>query len=137
MGIRDCQLITLPKHADERGSLTFIESSSTLLPFEIQRVFYLYDVPAGQTRGAHAHRRLQQFFVCLSGQFRVQLDDGHEKKTVFLKDPWQGLRVPPMVWATESEFAPGTVCLVLASEKYDETDYIRQYDDFLTLVRRK
>lgn len=136
MGIQDCKLIELPNVTDKRGSLAFIEAPSSRIPFEIKRVFYLFDVPKGQTRGAHAHRQLHQVLICLAGQVEVHLDDGAEKKTVTLQSPVQGLWVPPMVWASESNFSEGSICLVLASEKYDEGDYIRNHDEFLAQLRR-
>ncbi len=128
------QLVELPKITDPRGNLTFIEGGQHV-PFEIRRVFYLYDVPTGTDRGAHAHRALHQFLVCLSGSFDVAVDDGHEQRLVHLNRPWQGLHVPPMIWASEVNFDPGSVCLVMASDVYDEADYIRDYDAFLAAAR--
>lgn len=127
------RLIELPKISDPRGNLTFVEGGHHV-PFDVRRVFYIYDVPAGTDRGAHAHRALHQFLVCLSGSFDVALDDGHARRTVHLNRPWQGLHVPPMVWASEVNFDPGSVCLVLASDVYDESDYFRDYDAFLAAV---
>lgn len=132
--VDDCKLIALPRIDDPRGKLTFIEGARHL-PFEIRRVFYLYDVPTEESRGAHAHRELHQFLICLSGSFDVALDDGDRKTTVHLNRPWQGLHIPPMIWAAEVNFDPGTVCLVLASDSYVEADYIRDYDAYLALVR--
>lgn len=129
-GLDACRLLELPKIADPRGNLTFIEGGRHV-PFDVRRVFYLYDVPTGSDRGAHAHRALHQFLICLSGSFDVALDDGREKRTVHLNRPWKGLHVPPMIWASEINFDPGSVCLVLASDIYDEADYIRDYDAFL------
>lgn len=128
--VDSCVLIDLPKIADPRGNLTFIEGNQHV-PFDVRRVFYLYDVPTGSDRGAHAHRSLHQFLVCLSGSFDVALDDGRDRRTVHLNRPWNGLHVPPMIWASEVNFDPGSVCLVLASDRYDEADYIRDYDAFL------
>lgn len=128
--INDCTVMSLPKITDPRGNLTFIESERHL-PFSIRRVFYLYDVPTEESRGAHAHRTLQQFIVCLSGSFDVQIDDGNSQATIHLNRPWKGLYVPPMIWAAEVNFDPGTVCLVLASDPYSEADYIRDHIDFL------
>lgn len=125
-----------PKIGDHRGKLTFIEGSRHV-PFEIRRVFYLYDVPTGRDRGTHAHRELHQFLVCLSGSFDVALDDGHERRMFHLHRPWEGLYVPPMIWASQMNFEPGSVCLVLASDYFDEGDYIRDYDSYLDLVRRQ
>jgi len=134
MTIHDCKLIELPKINDARGNLTFIEGGNHV-PFEVRRVFYVYDIPSGQSRGAHAHRRLHQFLVCLSGGLDVLLDDGREKRTVHLNRPWIGLHIPPLVWASEGDFDPGTVYVALASELYDAEDYIRDYDEFLTRSR--
>ena len=128
--IADCELIELPKISDPRGNLTFIEGVRHV-PFDIRRVFYLYDVPTGAGRGAHAHRQLQQFLICLSGSFDVELDDGRERKVVHLNRPWKGLLVPSMIWAAEVNFDPGSVCMVLASAAYDESDYIRDHAQFL------
>jgi hypothetical protein len=132
--IADCRVISLPKISDPRGNLTFIEGGRHL-PFEIKRVFYIYDVPTGESRGAHAHKSLQQFIVCLSGSFDVAVDDGDEKKSIRLNRPWTGLWVPPMIWSAEVNFDPGSVCLVLASERYLEEDYVRDYGAFLSLAR--
>jgi dTDP-4-dehydrorhamnose 3,5-epimerase-like enzyme len=129
----ECRLITLPKITDPRGNLTFIEGERHV-PFSVRRVFYLYDVPTGSDRGAHAHYALHQFLVCLSGSFDVALDDGHQRRTVHLNRPWMGLHIPPMIWASEVNFDPGSVCLVLASAFYDEADYIRDYDTFVRAV---
>ena len=132
--VNDCAMLSLPRIDDPRGKLTFIEGGRHL-PFDIRRVFYLYDVPTEESRGAHAHRNLHQVLICLSGSFDVALDDGSSKRTVHLNRPWQGLHVPPMIWAAEVNFDPGSVCLVLASDRYDEADYIREYDQYLALVR--
>ncbi len=136
MSLADCKLITLPKIDDPRGNLTFIESGGHI-PFEIKRAFYIYDVPAGQTRGAHAHKQLQQFLICLSGSFDVMLDDGKDKSVVHLNRPWLGLYIPPMIWDSEGNFDAGSVCLVLASIHYDESDYYREYQGFLAAVRNR
>jgi oxalate decarboxylase/phosphoglucose isomerase-like protein (cupin superfamily) len=102
------------------------------VPFEVQRVFFIYDVPTGESRGGHAHKELHEFIICLSGSFDVQLDDGEDKRTIHLNRPWKGLHVPPMVWAAETNFDTGSVCLVLASAPYDEADYLYDYDEYLT-----
>lgn len=130
MNISLCRTYELPKIIDPRGNLTFLESN-VHLPFEIKRVFYLYDVPTGENRGAHAHKELQQFIVCLSGSFDVEVDDGTNKKKFHLNRPWKGLYIPSMIWAAEVNFDPGSVCLVLASEKFDESDYYRSYSEYL------
>jgi len=134
--IDHCQIIDLPKILDIRGNLTFIESGKHV-PFDIKRIFYLYDVPTGKSRGAHAHHKLKQFVICLAGSFDVKVDDGVEKKQIHLNRPWQGLLIPPMIWACEANFDPGSVCLVAVSEFYDEKDYLRNYDEFLEIVRSK
>lgn len=126
----DCSVIELPKISDRRGNLTPVYSDENI-PFEIKRVFYLYDIPGGESRGAHAHKRCHQFLVAASGSFEVVLDDGKNKKTVVLNRPFYGLHIPPGIWAHEQGFSSGSVCLVLASEKYDADDYIRNYEEFL------
>lgn len=131
--IDDCRVIDLPRIDDPRGKLTFIEQSRHV-PFDIRRVFYLYDVPTEESRGAHAHRQLHQFLVCMSGSFDVAIDDGRHQSKVHLNRPWKGLHLPPMIWAAEVNFDPGSVCLVLASELYDESDYIRDYAEYLRLA---
>lgn len=130
MSVDDCRLIELPKITDARGNLTFIENQRHV-PFDVQRVFFLYDIPTGADRGAHAHRQLHQFLICLGGSFDVELDDGRRRRTVHLNRPWIGLHVPPMIWAAEVNFDPGSVCLVLASAPFDEADYYRVYDEFV------
>jgi dTDP-4-dehydrorhamnose 3,5-epimerase-like enzyme len=136
MGIFKCQLIDLPKIADPRGSLTFVENGS-LLTFTIQRVYFLYDVPEETARGFHAHRQLQQLLIALNGSFEVLLDDGQRRETVTLNRPDQGLYVGPMIWREMANFSTGAICLVLASMPYDEADYIRSYDEFTKLVQEK
>lgn len=131
--VYSCEIIQLPKISDPRGNLTFVEHQRHV-PFEIKRVFYLYDVPTGSDRGAHAHHTLHQFLVCLSGSFDVALDDGRAQQLIHLNRPWIGLHVPPLIWASEIHFDPGSVCLVLASDLYDEADYIRDYDAYKKLV---
>lgn len=128
--ISSCTLIDLPRISDPRGMLTFVENGSQI-PFDIKRIFYLYDVPTGESRGAHAHKTLHQFLICLSGSFDVAIDDGFSKKTFHLNRPWKGLYIPPMIWAAEVNFDPGSICLVLTSSAFDESDYYRNYDDYL------
>ncbi len=129
------RIIELPKVSDPRGSLTFIEGAQHL-PFEIKRVYYLYDVPGGETRGGHAHKQLQQFIIAASGSFDVVLDDGRRRETFFLNRSYYGLLVPRMMWRELVNFSSGSVCLVLASEHYDEADYYRDYQAFLAAVKR-
>jgi hypothetical protein len=133
--INDCKVIALPKVNDPKGNLTFIEGNSQI-PFDIKRVFYIYDVPTEAGRGAHAHHNLHQFLICLSGSFDVTIDDGEFQGTIHLNRPWKGLHIPPMIWAAEVNFDPGSVCLVLASEFYKEDDYIRDYDQYFSLTTR-
>lgn len=135
MSVADCRLFELPRIQDPRGNLTFAEGGRHV-PFEIRRVYYLYDVPAGAERGGHAHRRLHQVLVALAGSFKVRLDDGTERRTVVLNRPYTGLHVVPGIWRELEDFSSGSVCLVLASERYDEADYWRDYHAFLDAVRR-
>jgi dTDP-4-dehydrorhamnose 3,5-epimerase-like enzyme len=136
MGIEQCRLIDLPKIQDPRGNLSFAEGTRHI-PFEIRRVFYIYEVPTGESRGAHAHKTLEQFFLCLSGSFNVHLDDGRQKKTFQLTRPWQGLYVPPMIWVWGGEFAANSVCMVLASAFYEESDYYRSYPAFVEAIKTR
>lgn len=128
--LSDCTLITLPKEEDPRGSLTYIYEN-VQVPFPIRRVFYIYDVPAGKDRGAHAHKQCWQFIIAASGALEVFLSDGKEQKIVTLNRPYQGLLVPPGIWAHEQEFTTGSLCLVLASHEYQADDYIRNFDEYL------
>ena len=132
--VDNCKVIELPKIIDPRGNLTFVEGSRHI-PFEINRVFYLYDIPTGESRGAHAHKTLHQFLICLSGSFDVKLDDGLNRTAVHLNRPWYGLYIPPMIWAAETNFDPGSISLVLVSAHYDESDYWRDYNEFLRAKR--
>ena len=127
-------LIKLDKISDPRGNLTFIENRH--LPFEIKRVYYLYDVPGGAERGGHAHLNLQQLIIAASGSFNVILDDGFNKKNIQLNSPYVGLYVPKMVWREINNFSSGSVCLVLASEAYDPADYFRNYSDFINELNK-
>lgn len=130
MTIDKCQLIELPKIQDPRGNLTFIEGGNHV-GFDIQRVYYLYDVPGGAERGGHAHKGLQQLIIAISGSFDVVLDDGKEKKLVHLNRSYNGLYVCPMIWRELYNFSSGSVCMVLASKPYDEDDYYRDYSEFI------
>ncbi|HVC89755.1 MAG TPA: FdtA/QdtA family cupin domain-containing protein [Acidobacteriaceae bacterium] len=125
-----CKIIDLPKISDPRGNLTFIEGGRHI-PFDIQRVYYLYDVPGGAERGGHAHKELHQLIIAMSGSFDVVLDDGNEKRRVHLNRSYNGLYVCPMIWRELDNFSSGSVCMVLASNKYDEADYYRDYAEFL------
>jgi hypothetical protein len=129
--IENCKTIELPKIYEPRGNLTFIEGSQHI-PFEIARVYYLYDVPGGAERGGHAHKALQQLIIPLAGSFDIHLDDGTSKKTFHMNRSYIGLYVCPMIWREIDNFSSGAVCLVLASSKYDEADYYRDYQEFIT-----
>jgi dTDP-4-dehydrorhamnose 3,5-epimerase-like enzyme len=134
--IHQCQLIELPKISDPRGNLTFVESQKHI-QFSFERIYYLYDVPGGSERGGHAHKDLHQLMIAISGSFDVHLDDGCEKKTVHLNRPYQGLLICPMIWRELDNFSSGAVCLVMASNYYDECDYYRHYDDFIKDIKGK
>jgi len=134
MGIELARIINLRKMSDPKGNLTPIEGGADI-PFEIRRVYYTYDIPGGETRGGHAHVHLEQFIIAVSGSFDVALDDGTRRASFFLNRSYYGLYVPPMVWRELANFSSGSVCLVLASDHYDEVDYIREYDDFRGAVR--
>ncbi|HET7776283.1 MAG TPA: FdtA/QdtA family cupin domain-containing protein [Azospira sp.] len=136
MPLADCRILELPKIHDPRGNLTFIEGGNHV-PFDIQRVYYLYDVPGGADRGAHAHRNLHQFIVAMSGSFDVVLDDGQEERRFHLNRSYFGLYVCPMMWRYLDNFSSGAVCMVLASSKYDEGDYIRDYGQFIKAVEER
>ena len=128
----DCSVIELDRHhSDRKGNLTVVENGVTL-PFDVKRVYYIYDVPGGENRGAHAHRQLEQLIVAASGSFTVTLDDGKSKRSFFLNRPYQGLFVKPGLWRDLEDFSSGAVCMVLASEVYDKEDYIRNFNDFIT-----
>lgn len=129
-----CRIIELPKIADPRGNLTFIEGERQI-PFVVSRVYYLYDVPGGESRGGHAHRELQQFIVAMSGSFDVVVDDGYAQRTFSLNRSYYGVYLPTMVWRELTNFSSGSVCLVLASTFYDVSDYIRDHDQFVREVR--
>lgn len=127
--LSSCKLIDLPKIMEPRGNLTFIEGRLHL-PFEIRRVYYLYDVPGGSERGGHAHKDLQQFIIAMSGSFDVVLSDGKERRVFHLNRSYYGLYLSSMIWRELNNFSSGSVCLVLASEHYDEGDYYRNYDQY-------
>jgi hypothetical protein len=125
-----CRLIDLPVIEERRGNLTFVESDRHV-PFALRRVYYLYDVPGGAERGGHAHRALHQFIIAMSGSFDVHVRDGCDERVFHLSRSYRGLYLPPMTWRTIDNFSGGSVCMVLASEYYDEADYFRDYDDYL------
>ncbi len=127
--VEDCRALTLPRIGDERGSLTFIEGNEHI-PFTIRRTYWIYDVPGGESRGGHAYRELEEFFVALSGSFDVVLDDGRGRRRVPLNRSYLGLYVPRMIWRHLENFSTNAVCLILASRPYDERDYFRDYSEF-------
>jgi hypothetical protein len=133
MALSDCRIIELPKVADPRGNLTFVENSKHI-PFDISRVYYLYDVPGGSERGGHAHKELSQLIIAMSGSFDVVLDGGNGQKRFHLNRSYYGLYVCPMIWRELDNFSSGSVCLVLASNLFDEDDYYRDYAAFLAML---
>lgn len=129
--VYDCSVIELSRHhSDRKGNLSIVENNSSV-SFGIRRIYYLYDIPGGEERGAHAHKALYQLIVAASGSFTVTLDDGNVKRMIILNRPYQGLFVVPGIWRTLDDFSSGSVCMVLASEVYDAEDYIRSYEEFL------
>ena len=136
MQLSKCHMIDLPKIHDPRGNLTFIEGERHV-PFDIKRVYYLYDVPGGAERGGHAHKELHQLIIAMSGSFDVVLDDGSTKQRIHLNRSYNGLYVCPMIWRELDNFSSGSVCMVLASNQYDEADYYRDYSDFIAAVQAK
>lgn len=134
--IYNCSIIQLPKIHNRAGNITALENNVTV-PFEVKRVYYLYDIPGGEDRGGHAHKELQQFIVAVSGAFDVLLDDGTNKKIIHLDRPYIGLHIVPGIWRELLNFSSGSVCLVLASHIYSEKDYLRKYDEFRLFLRNK
>ena len=132
----DCKIIDLPKHEDPRGNLSVIEGG-VHIPFDIKRVYYLYDVPGGSSRAGHGHKELQQLIIAMSGSFDVIVDDGFERKKFHLNRSYYGLYIPKMMWREVENFSSGGVCLVLASTIYEQEDYYHNYDEFVDLVRGK
>jgi dTDP-4-dehydrorhamnose 3,5-epimerase-like enzyme len=130
MSIKDCRIVELPKISDPRGNLTFIENGRQI-PFDIRRVYYLYDVPGGSERGGHAHKNLHQLIIAISGSFDIHIDDGSNKRTIHLNRSYYGLYVCPMIWREIDNFSSGAVCMALASDYYEEIDYFRDYDQFI------
>ncbi len=134
--VEDCELIELGKNHHANGNLTVVENEMQV-PFDIKRVYYLYDVPGGEERGGHSHKALKQFIVAISGAFDVVIDDGINQRTITLNRPYQGLLIVPGIWRVINNFSSGAVCLVLASEHYDEADYVRDYQEFKQLTSTK
>ena len=130
INVNDCQVIELASIKNRAGNITPV-TNCVEIPFPTRRLFYIYDIPGGEDRGAHAHKTCHQFLIAASGSFEVELDDGTDKRTVMLNRPYFGLHVPPGIWAAEKGFSSGAVCLVLTSETYREDDYIRDYQDYL------
>ena len=134
IGMKKISTTAIPKIIDSRGSLGIIESKISV-PFEVRRIFYVFDLPTGSRRGAHAHKKLEQFLLCLSGSLDVRIDDGlQEPYAVHLNRPWEGIYIPPLTWVSQDNFSPGTVYIVLASEHYDENDYYRDYEEYRKAV---
>lgn len=129
-GVQDCALVQLPRFTDERGSLSFAEGG-VHVPFEFKRIYYLYKIPEGAERGAHAHKALHQLLIPIAGSFNILLDDGKRKRRISLSRPDRGLYIRPMIWRELENFSRDAVCVVLASERFDERDYIRSYDQFV------
>ena len=136
ISVYDCSVIELPRINYREGNITPIHEYENI-PFKIERVFYIYDIPGGEDRGAHAHKECHQFLIAASGSFEIAVDDGKNKRTVTLNRPYYGLHIPPGIWAAEQGFSSGTICLVLASNKYDEADYIRVYEEYLEYKNKK
>ena len=135
MHLEKCQIVDLPRINDPRGNLTFVEANRHI-PFDIRRVYYLYDVPGGAERGGHAHKALHQLIIAMSGSFDIHLDDGCAKKTVHMNRSHYGLYVCPMIWRGIDNFSSGAVCMVLASDYYDELDYYREYKAFVNDAKK-
>ncbi len=134
--VYDCTIIELDKCHRVKGNITVVENNITV-PFAVRRTYYLYDIPGGESRGAHAHKELQQLIIAASGSFNVTLDDGNIKRTFMLNRPYQGLLIVPGIWRTLDDFSSGSVCLVLASHPYEKEDYIRDYNEFLKYKGKK
>lgn len=136
MNVKECHIVELPKIADPRGNLTFVEAGKHL-PYNFKRVFFLYDVPGGETRAGHALKNCHQFLIAASGSFDVVVDDGGNTHRHHMNRSYYGLHIPPLIWREIDNFSSGSVCMVLASEFYSEADYFRKYEDFLAAVRSK
>ena len=136
VSVYNCSIIELPKIHNRAGNITVIENNKNI-PFGVKRVFYIYDIPGGEDRGAHAHKACHQFLVAASGSFEIEMDDGINKRTVILNRPYYGLHIPPGIWAAEKGFSSGSICMVLASHKYDQKDYIRDYNEFTVLIKNE
>ena len=135
VSVYDCSVIELPRIKNRAGNITPVNNSDNI-PFDVKRVFYIYDIPGGEDRGAHAHKECHQFLIAASGSFEIELYDGINKRTVALNRPYYGLHIPPGIWAAEKGFSSGAVCLVLTSHKYDENDYLRKYEDYIEFIKK-
>ena len=135
VSVFDCSVIQLPKVHNRAGNITILENTKDELPFEVKRIFYLYDIPGGESRGGHSHKVCHQFLIAASGSFEVLLNDGKVERLVQLNRANLGLHIPPGIWASEINFSSGSICLVLVSHQYDEHDYIRDYEEFLNLKK--
>ena len=135
ISVYDCSVIELPRIGDRNGSITAI-NNLVQIPFDVNRVFYLYDIPGGESRGAHAHKECHQFLIAATGSFEVELFDGKVRRTVALNRPNIGLHIPPGIWASEVNFSSSSICLVLASQTYDEGDYLRNETEFIQHIRK-
>lgn len=132
LSVFDCSLVQLKKIANRAGNITPVDNGE--LPFDIKRIFYTYDIPGGEERGAHAHKECHQFLIAASGSFDILLDDGSSKRIVQLNRPFWGVHIPPGIWASQMNFSSGSICLVLASHAYSEFDYIREYEEFMKFI---
>ncbi len=132
VSVYDCSIIELPKIQNRAGNITTVTNNCEI-PFDVKRIFYIYDIPGGEDRGAHAHKECHQFLIAASGSFEIEMNDGVNKRTITLNRPYIGLYIPPGIWALEKGFSSGVVCLVLTSLKYDELDYVRDYSEFISL----
>jgi hypothetical protein len=130
VSVYDCNIVELCRIQNRAGNITPVTNYCEI-PFEIKRIFYIYDIPGGENRGAHAHKECHQFLIAASGSFEIELSDGLTKRTIMLNRPYFGLHIPPGIWAAEKGFSSGSVCLVLASQKFEEDDYIRNFDEYL------
>jgi len=131
--VYDCILKKLPQIQFRAGNITPV-TNQIEVPFDMKRIFYLYDIPGGESRGAHAHKQCHQFLIAASGSFEVHLDDGKTQRQIMLNRPYYGLHIPPMIWSSEVNFSSGSICLVLTSHNYDENDYIREYKEYIKVV---
>jgi len=133
--VYDCSIIEMPRLKNRAGNISIVENQDNL-PFDVKRIFYIFDIPGGEDRGAHAHKECHQFLIAVSGSFEIEMDDGVNKRTVQLNRPYYGLHIPPGIWAAEKGFSSGAICLVLTSQEYHDEDYIREYDEYLNFIKQ-